>query len=160
MNNKNKLALTVEINQPIKVVWKHLVDWRAQSDWMLQTKVWSELDQDRTVKNGRGVLIFAFTGLFPKLYPKLKLGVLDTMEITNWHPPYQCDVLHIGRIIRGTGSFELVSGTKRKKDKTIFYWSEEIIAPPILIAILKPFILLGVRISLRRFARLVERSAR
>jgi hypothetical protein len=160
MKNKNKLALTVEINQPIKVVWKHLVDWRAQSDWMLQTKVWSELDQDRTVKNGRGVLIFAFTGLFPKLYPKLKLGVLDTMEITNWHPPYQCDVLHIGRIIRGTGSFELVSGTKRKKDKTIFYWSEEIIAPPILIAILKPFILLGVRISLRRFARLVERSAR
>jgi len=160
MKNKNKLALTVEINQPIKVVWKHLVDWRAQSDWMLQTKVWSELDQDRTVKNGRGVLIFAFTGLFPKLYPKLKLGVLDTMEITNWHPPYQCDVLHIGRIIRGTGSFELVSGTKPKKDKTIFYWSEEIIAPPILIAILKPFILLGVRISLRRFARLVERSAR
>jgi len=160
MNNKNKLALTVEINQPIKVVWKHLVDWRAQSDWMLQTKVWSELDQDRTVKNGRGVLIFAFTGLFPKLYPKLKLGVLDTMEITNWHPPYQCDVLHIGRIIRGTGSFELVSGTKRKKDKTVFYWSEEIIAPAILIAILKPFILLGVRISLRRFARLVERSAR
>jgi len=160
MKNKNKLALTIEINQPIKVVWKHLVDWRTQSDWMLQTKVWSELDQDRTVKNGRGVLIFAFTGLFPKLYPKLKLGVLDTMEITNWHPPYQCDVLHIGRIIRGTGSFELVSGTKRKKDKTIFYWSEEIIAPPILIAILKPFILLGVRISLRRFARLVERSAR
>jgi len=160
MKNKNKLALTIEINQPIKVVWKHLVDWRTQSDWMLQTKVWSELDQDRTVKNGRGVLIFAFTGLFPKLYPKLKLGVLDTMEITNWHPPYQCDVIHIGRIIRGTGSFELVSGTKRKKDKTIFYWSEEIIAPPILIAILKPFILLGVRISLRRFARLVERSAR
>lgn len=160
MKNKNRLALTVEINQPIKVVWKHLVDWHTQSDWMLQTKVWSELDQDRTVKNGRGVLIFAFTGLFPKLYPKLKLGVLDTMEITNWHPPYQCDVLHIGRIIRGTGSFELVSGTKRKKDKTIFYWSEEIIAPPILIAILKPFILLGVRISLRRFARLVERSAR
>jgi hypothetical protein len=160
MKNKNKLALTIEINQPIKVVWKHLVDWRTQSDWMLQTKVWSELDQDRTVKNGRGVLIFAFTGLFPKLYPKLKLGVLDTMEITNWHPPYQCDVIHIGRIIRGTGSFELVSGTKRKKDKTIFYWSEEIIAPAMLIAILKPFILLGVRISLRRFARLVERSAR
>lgn len=156
MPASNHLSLTVEIKQPAKVVWKYLVDWRGQSDWMLQTKVWSELDQDRTVKNGKGVLIFAFTGLFPKFYPKIKLGVLDTMEVTNWQPPTRCDVVHIGRIIRGTGKFEL----KEKKSVTTFYWSEEIIAPPIFIAILKPFILIGVRISLRRFARLVERSSR
>ena len=154
MATSNHLSLTVVIKQPAKIVWKHLVDWRGQSDWMLQTKVWSELDQDRTVKNGKGVLIFAFTGLFPKLYPKLKLGVLDTMEVTKWQPPTRCDVVHIGRIIRGTGKFELVE----KKSVTTFYWSEEIIAPAILLAILKPFILLGVRISLRKFARLVERS--
>jgi len=154
MPSSNHLELTVEIRQPAKVVWKHLVDWRGQSDWMLQTKVWSELDQDRTIKNGKGVLIFAFTGLFPNLYPKIKLGVLDTMEVTQWQPPTRCDVVHIGRIIRGTGKFELVE----KKNVTTFYWSEEIIAPAILIAILKPFILMGVRISLRRFARLVERS--
>ncbi len=154
MPRSNHLELTVEIRQPAKVVWKHLVDWRGQSDWMLQTKVWSELDQDRTIKNGKGVLIFAFTGLFPNLYPKIKLGVLDTMEVTKWQPPTRCDVVHIGRIIRGTGKFELVE----KKNVTTFYWSEEIIAPAILIAILKPFILIGVRISLRRFARLVERS--
>ena len=154
MATSNHLSLTVEINQPAKVVWKHLVDWRGQSNWMLQTKVWSELDQDRTVKNGKGVLIFAFTGLFSKLYPKIKLGVLDTMEVTKWQPPTRCDVVHIGRIIRGTGKFELVE----KKNVTTFYWSEEIIAPAILLAILKPFILLGVRISLRKFARLVERS--
>jgi hypothetical protein len=154
MPTNNHLALTVEINKPVKEVWQHLVDWRGQSNWMLQTKVWSELDQDRTVKNGKGVLIFAFTGLFSNLYPKLKLGVLDTMEVTKWQPPTRCEVVHIGRIIRGTGKFELVE----KKKVTTFYWSEEIIAPAILIAILKPFILLGVRISLRRFARLVERS--
>ncbi len=154
MPSSNHLELTVEIRQPAKVVWKHLVDWRGQSDWMLQTKVWSELDQDRTIKNGKGVLIFAFTGLFPNLYPKIKLGVLDTMEVTKWQPPTRCDVVHIGRIIRGTGKFELVE----KKNVTTFYWSEEIIAPAILLAILKPFILIGVRISLRRFARLVERS--
>ena len=82
------------------------------------------------------------------------------MEVVNWHPPYKCDVLHIGRIIRGTGSFELVSNSDSKKGGTTFYWSEEIIAPAVFIAILKPFILLGVRISLRRFTRLVERSAR
>jgi hypothetical protein len=156
MKSNNQLALTVEIKQPVKDVWKHLVDWRSQSDWMLQTKVWSELDQDRTVKNGKGVLIFAFTGLFSNLYPKLKVGVLDTMEVTKWQPPNICEVVHIGRVIRGTGKFEL----KEKKNVTTFYWSEEIIAPAILLAILKPFILVGVRISLRRFARLVERSSR
>jgi len=156
MKSNNQLALTVEIKQPAKVVWKYLVDWRGQSDWMLQTKVWSELDQDRTVKNGKGVLIFAFTGLFSNLYPKLKVGVLDTMEVTRWQPPNICEVVHIGRVIRGTGKFEL----REKKNTTTFYWSEEIIAPAILLAILKPFILVGVRISLRRFARLVERSSR
>ena len=76
------------------------------------------------------------------------------MEVTKWQPPTRCHVVHIGRIIRGTGKFELVE----KKNVTTFYWSEEIIAPAILLAILKPFILLGVRISLRKFARLVERS--
>jgi len=64
---------------------------KSQGDWMLQTKVWSELDQDRTIKNGKGVLIFAFTGLFPNLYPKIRLGILDTMEITKFKPPVLCE---------------------------------------------------------------------
>ena len=63
MNKLSNLSLTIKINKPVKSVWSALVDWQGQSDWMLQTKVWSELDQDRTVKNGKGVLIFAFTGL-------------------------------------------------------------------------------------------------
>jgi len=69
MKKLSHLSLTVEINKPVEAVWKLLVDWKSQSNWMLQTKVWSELDQDKTVKNGKGVLVFAFTGLFPKLYP-------------------------------------------------------------------------------------------
>ena len=96
MNKLSHLTLTVRINKPVDVVWKSLVDWKSQSNWMLQTKVWSELDQDKTIKNGKGVLIFAFTGIFPKLYPKLKLGILDTMEVTTWKPTYLCEVLHIG----------------------------------------------------------------
>ena len=75
MRNLSNLALTIKINKPVDEVWHSLVDWKGQSNWMLQTKVWSELDQDRTVKNGKGVLIFAFTGIFPTLYPKLKLGI-------------------------------------------------------------------------------------
>ena len=90
MNKISNLTLTIKINKPVDEVWQSLVDWKSQSKWMLQTKVWSELDQDRTVKNGKGVLIFAFTGIFPNLYPKFKLGILDTMEVTNWQPPHLC----------------------------------------------------------------------
>ena len=78
MNQLSHLSLTIKINKPVETVWKSLVNWHEQSNWMLQTKVWSEVDQDRTVKNGKGVLIFAFTGLFPSLYPKLRLGVLES----------------------------------------------------------------------------------
>ncbi len=116
MNKLSHLELNIKIDRPVKTVWDCLVDWKSQGDWMLQTKVWSELDQDRTIKNAKGVLIFAFTGLFPNLYPKIRLGILDTMEITKFKPPVLCEVVHIGRIIRGTGKFEL----KKSKNGTIF----------------------------------------
>ena len=152
MNKLSHLALTVEIKKPIDEVWRELVDWKSQSNWMLQTKVWSELDQDRTVKNGKGVLIFAFTGLFPKLYPKLKLGILDTMEVTAWKQPTVCEVVHIGRVIRGTGKFEL----KKVRGGTKFYWQEDVIAPTLVLLIVKPMLLIGVWLSLRRFARQIS----
>ena len=53
MNKLSNFSLTIKINKPIKTVWGALVDWQGQSNWMIQTKVWSELDQDRTVKNGK-----------------------------------------------------------------------------------------------------------
>jgi hypothetical protein len=149
MNNLSHLELNIIINKPIDLVWRAIVDWNSQSNWMVQTKVWSELDQDPTAKNGKGVLIFAFTGLFPNLYPKLKLGVLDTMEITNFKPPVLCEVDHIGRVIRGTGKFELA----KVSSGTNFKWQENLIAPSILLVVMKPVLLLGVWLSLRRFAR-------
>lgn len=153
MNKLSELELNIHIKKPIKQVWDSIVDWNSQSNWMLQTKVWSELDQDRTIKNGKGVLIFAFTGLFPKLYPKFKVGVLDTMEITNFKPPVLCEVNHIGRLIRGTGKFEL----SKVRGGTNFKWQENLIAPSILLLVMKPALLLGVWLSLRRFARQLSR---
>jgi len=151
VNKLSNLELTIRVNKPIQQVWKSLVDWKSQSKWMLQTKVWSEIDQDLTVKNGKGVLIFAFTGIFPNLYPKLRIGILDTMEITNWKPPHICEVRHIGRVRRGSGKFEL----KKVRGGTNFYWQEEIIAPSFVLLFVKPALLIGVWLSLRRFARQV-----
>ena len=153
MNKLSHLELYIKIDRPVKTVWDCLVDWKSQGDWMLQTKVWSELDQDRTIKNGKGVLIFAFTGLFPNLYPKIRLGILDTMEITKFKPPVLCEVVHIGRIIRGTGKFEL----KKSKNGTIFNWQEDLVANPVFLLIMKPLLLIGVWLSLRRFARQLTR---
>lgn len=153
MNKLSHLELNIKIYRPVKTVWDCLVDWKSQGDWMLQTKVWSELDQDRTIKNGKGVLIFAFTGLFPNLYPKIRLGILDTMEITKFKPPVLCEVVHIGRIIRGTGKFEL----KKSKNGTIFNWQEDLVAHPVFLLIMKPLLLIGVWLSLRRFARQLTR---
>lgn len=153
MNKLSHLELNIKIDRPVKTVWDCLVDWKSQGDWMLQTKVWSELDQDRTIKNGKGVLIFAFTGLFPNLYPKIRLGILDTMEITKFKPPVLCEVFHIGRIIRGTGKFEL----KKSKNGTIFNWQEDLVAHPVFLLIMKPLLLIGVWLSLRRFARQLTR---
>ena len=153
MRKLSHLELNIKINRPLESVWNSLVDWRSLSEWMLQTKVWSELDQDRTVKNGKGVLIFAFTGIFPKLYPKFRLGILDTMEITNFKPPVLCEVVHIGRVIRGTGQFKLT----KTKNGTIFNWQENLIAPSIFLIVMKPVLLLGVWLSLRRFARQLTR---
>ncbi len=153
MNKLSHLELNIKIDRPVKTVWDCLVDWKSQGDWMLQTKVWSELDQDRTIKNSKGVLIFAFTGLFPNLYPKIRLGILDTMEITKFKPPVLCEVVHIGRIIRGTGKFEL----KKSKNGTIFNWQEDLVAHPVFLLIMKPLLLIGVWLSLRRFARQLTR---
>ncbi|MFM8191487.1 MAG: SRPBCC family protein [Candidatus Nanopelagicus sp.] len=153
MRKLSHLELNIKIDRPLESVWNSLVDWRSQSEWMLQTKVWSELDQDQTIKNGKGVLIFAFSGLFPKLYPKLRLGILDTMEITVFKPPVLCEVVHIGRVIRGTGQFKLI----KTKKGTIFNWQENLIAPAIFLIVMKPVLLLGVWLSLRRFARQLTR---
>lgn len=114
---------------------------------MLQTSVWLTSE----IESGPGTEIAAFTGPFHKLFPRFKFfGVLDTMVVTNWQPPSICDVLHTGKIIKGTGRFEVVAINDQK---SLFNWSEIIWAPRVIFLILKPALYVGVWISLRRFAR-------
>jgi uncharacterized protein YndB with AHSA1/START domain len=135
----NHLAISLEIEAPIQKVWDELANWEKQSDWMLQTKVWVT----SKIQSGVGTQISALTGI-------KKFGILDTMEVTNWQPPHICDVIHTGRVIRGTGRFEL---TAIDAARTRFDWSEEVIAPRALFILMMPGLYIGVRISLARFAR-------
>jgi len=94
----NHIAMSLVINAPIERVWAALADWESQGDWMLQTRV----EVTSQIREGVGTSISAFTGIG-------KLGVMDHMVVTSWQPPHICDVLHTGKIIKGTGRFELVA---------------------------------------------------
>ena len=146
--SRAELVLAVDVDATPQATFDALVDWARQGEWMLGTTV------TPTHSEGRGVggRISAFTGLGP-------LGFTDTMEITAWDPPRRCDVLHTGKVVRGTGSFavEPLPG-----DRSRFIWREEIDLPFGALGRLawplgKPVAALGVKLSLNRFAAWVPR---
>lgn len=143
------IELEVLVQAPALNVWNAITNWQAQSSWMLGTKVWP-VNGDGT---GVGGQIEAFTGIW-------RIGFLDTMEITSWEPPAKCDVLHTGRVVRGTGTFEVIA-TSESTSK--FIWSEDLDLPLGLLGkigftLVKPGFVYGVRKSLEKFADLVEQG--
>ena len=146
----NLLKLSTTINAPLAIVWEELIDWNKQSQWMLGTKVWVTSEK----RSGVGTEIAAFTGIAPHRYPSLKfLGVLDLMRVVDWKVESEfarCDVLHYGKIIKGSGTFLL---TSLDKNSVRFDWSEVVEAPRALFLLMKPFALMGVYLSLKKFAR-------
>jgi hypothetical protein len=142
----NQLSISIAINAPREKVWQKIADWNSQGEWMLQTKVWVTSDSTE----GVGTSIAAFTGPLYRFYPRLKSpGLLDLMTVTHWDPPVRCDVEHVGKILKGSGTFILSEDGSR----TRFDWSETIVAPRVLYTLISPFLYVGVRISLARFAR-------
>lgn len=144
MNNNIRISLALPCNQAR--AWQAIADWESQGNWMLQSKVWVTSQ----IREGVGTKITAFTGPLYKRYPKFsKLGLLDTMEVTNWQPPTRCDVVHTGKILKGTGAFELKAISETS---TRFDWSEEIECSRLQFLAIYPFLWIGVRISLARLA--------
>ena len=142
----NTLRIKISLPCSQERAWQAIADWESQGDWMLQTKVWVTSD----IREGVGTSISAFTGPLYKFYPKFStLGLLDTMVVTNWQPPAICDVVHTGKILKGSGSFLL---TPISDSKTSFDWSETIECSRITFLLLAPFLWIGVRISLARLS--------
>jgi hypothetical protein len=148
-NSKNTLSIRVTCNAPIEKVWGEIADWSGQGKWMLSTRVWVTSE----ISEGVGTSIAAFTGPAHRIYPKFSsLGLLDTMTVTRWEPPFRCDVIHTGKILKGTGTFRLEATAT---NSCTFYWSETIDIHRALFLLGAPFLWVGVRISLARFRRLV-----
>jgi uncharacterized protein YndB with AHSA1/START domain len=142
-------ALTVDviIDAPPHVVWNAVVDWPAQSTWMLGTTVRVSAGDGRSV----GSELEAITGVGGR-------GVVDTMRITHWDPPRLCDVVHTGSVVRGTGRFEVIplpSGRSR------FVWHEDLEIPLGAVGragwpLARPLAKWGVQRSLNDLARRIE----
>ena len=142
----NTLRITIDLPCSQEHAWAAVADWESQGNWMLQTKVWVTSQ----IREGVGTSISAFTGPFYKFYPKFSsLGLLDTMVVTKWQPPEICDVVHTGKVLKGTGSFVLspINSTSTK-----FNWSETIECSRVKFLVIAPFLWVGVRISLARLS--------
>jgi len=142
----NTLRITINLPCSQERAWTAIADWESQGNWMLQTKVWVTSQ----IREGAGTSISAFTGPLYKFYPKFSsLGLLDTMVVTKWQPPEICDVVHTGKILKGTGSFVLspINSTSTK-----FNWSETIECSRLKFLAIAPFLWVGVRISLARLS--------
>lgn len=142
------IELFVDIKATPESVFDYLTDWPAQSEWIFATRV--EIRTPGLAKEVGGK-IAAFTGFG-------RLGFWDYMTITKWEHPRLVDVIHTGKVVKGTGTMrvEPVSNSV-----TRFYWSEDLEIPLGFIGlvgfkILKPFFLAGVQSSLNKFARNLE----
>lgn len=141
------LVLRVDVDASVEAVFAGATDWTGQGQWMIGTKVWPT----RYRGQGVGGMISAWTGVGP-------VGFLDTMEITRWEPPRACHVLHTGRLVKGTGAFEV---EPRGSGGATFVWREDLELPFGALGragwqLARPLFAAGVRLSLRRFARWVE----
>ena len=121
------------------------MDWARQGDWIPGTQV--------SGGTGVGAQVTARTAIGP-------VGFTDTMIITEWDPPRRCVVRHTGRVVRGSGIFEVIGGGAESE----FRWTELVELPvpgaaqPAAVAIgrwtIAPLTRLALDYSLRRFARL------
>lgn len=144
-----EVVLHVDVDAPVEATWAALIDWERQGEWMLATTV-------RTTAGGGhgvGARLEAWTGL-------AGIGLLDLMEITEWSPPRRCEVRHYGRVIRGTGWFEV---SPLAGERSRLTWAEQLDLPLGAVGrlgfqLLRPAFVAGVRHSLRRFGRQVPRS--
>jgi hypothetical protein len=80
------------------------------------------------------------------------------MLITRWDPPTRVDVRHTGRVVRGSGVFEV----RPRGAGCTFAWTERLDLPLGALGragwpLIRPAMRAGVRLSLRRFAAFAAR---
>lgn len=139
----------VAVAAPPEAVFAAVADWEGQSAWVAFTTVTADDGPHRV-----GERLLAVTKV-------AGVGFSDPMEVTRWEPPRRVDVRHLGRVLRGTGSFQV----EPAPGGAWFVWSEDLDLPLGLagrlgFAVVGPLFRRMLRRSLRRLARMVEASPR
>jgi hypothetical protein len=111
-----RLEVVREVAAPRTTVWAVLTRWERQPEWMLDAK---DVEVLTPAREGEGVTIRCPTNL-------LGATVDDVMRVTGWIEPSYLEVTHLGRVITGTGAFELERLDERRTRVT---WWEEIDPP-------------------------------
>ncbi|SMD22251.1 SRPBCC family protein [Lentzea albidocapillata] len=127
-----ELELTVQVAAPPDTIFRAMTDWERQSEWVFGTRVSVVEGDGRSVGSEIDAVTF---------------GVSDRMRITRWDPPHAVEVVHLGKIVRGTATFA-VRGSR-------FVWTERLDVP-FFYPLVKPLFVLMLRRSLQRFARFAE----
>lgn len=92
-----ELAVGVEVDAVPQLVWEVLTEWERQPGWMVDARSVTVVSEAR---RGTGVTLRVPTSL-------LGATVVDVMRVTDWQEAERLEVVHLGRIIRGRGAFEL-----------------------------------------------------
>ena len=146
---------SVELGLAPEVAWDMVMDWERQSNWMLFTRVWGT--ENDGVGIGGGVAARTSVG---------GVGFTDDMVITHWDPPRECTVKHLGKIVRGTGTFAIEptvfgsAGPDRGPSAfgSTFTWSEDVVPPlgrlgAFAWPVVRPAFEVMMRISLKRLVK-------
>lgn len=111
-----RLEVDTVIAAPRQHVWNVLTTWERQPEWMLDAKDVIVMTPERT---GEGVTLRCPTNL-------LGFTVQDIMRVTAYDEPNRLAVTHLGKIITGSGAFEL---SDTADGGTHVLWWEEIDPP-------------------------------
>jgi carbon monoxide dehydrogenase subunit G len=144
-----RVQARVAVAAPPQAVFQALTDWQGQSGWMVLTRVAAEGGPHRV-----GERLVAVTGI-------AGIGFRDPMEVSRWEPPHRVDVRHLGRVVRGSGTFTV----EPAPGGAWLTWVEDLDLPlgaagRLGFALVGPVVRRLLRHSLRRLARRVEGGRR
>lgn len=136
-----EITARITLAEPAARVWQVALDWSRQHEWIWATRARGGAAE--------GAEVVARTGVGP-------VGFTDTMVITEWDPPRRCVVRHTGKVVRGTGIFEVIPA----RGGAEFRWTERMPVPAPLAGALGERLLAPagrwfLQTSLTRLARLV-----
>lgn len=147
-----RISVEQHVRAPRATVWDVLTTWERQPEWMVDAKSVEVITPHRV---GEGVTIECPTNL-------LGLTVKDIMRVTRWVEGRELEVVHLGKVIKGTGAFELRDEGKG----TLVTWWEQIDPPLGKVGalgarlVVAPFTTALFRRSLRGLADVCEAEAR